>query len=552
MIRHRWLLFAFFIICTFLWPGNIRAQNEQYKTLQRRYVPIILKGYQMVVDRMRTDEWKAFRYQADTNTWHLIPFQVDEVDAKGKYNKENDGIIDTNDEMLFMPGDLGDRAGPSRWLSDANAQRAERLELAFTDPVDGTQAWAYLYRNVSVDQQVSGYLDYTPSPDGSAADTARSIAYNIGHTRAGWIDFISLSLAPGTNLVDRLKLRLAGETFFNNVGAYVFTEDTLNEDKATYHPGVIRAFHDEENLLSVPQLWPTPLNVDYKLHYFPYSFRIGVNDAQLQSPLLLAMAGLKTFRQSLDLSEAARGMLFYSEKNTTGVLIDGSPDDVDRALAQSAGTHWVMASGDLGTILMMLEMPEIPGSTTELYYLDQLTSQPLDGTLDTGDGHSFGDMGLWVHGDVLATDRITMNFTIYLIDQPNLNADFAARLFAWQQQPLTVEMTKQDYPATGVKDGASAPERFRLFTAYPNPAARGSKVNFAIESASRGSFRFAIYNTIGQSVFAKTIRLRPGQQQVLTWNGRDEFSVQPVPAGIYFYRLLGNGTSTVRKLLVLP
>ena len=536
-------------LLVFILPAVLAAQT---KSIDRKYVPIILKGYQMPLPSMVIDDWHAYRFDAVLDDWIAIRFQIYEVDAEGKYNKETDGRIDINDEILIMPEDLGDQAPLHKWIDDPGAQTASRIELAFTDTTDnGKVGWSYLFQHLSQTPTVAGYLDHSPPPAGTAADTIKSQAYQIGHNNDGWMDFVSLASNPKIDLVDRMKLRLKGDTPFGGIGPYAITEDSLNKDKTSYHHGLIRAFLDVETLLSVPQLWPTPFDVNYQLHYLPYSFAIGVKDAQLENPLILVAAGLKSLRQSFDLSASAAGMKFFSEKNLQGIPVDGNPDNPDVSLDQAGGRHWLMTSGSQGTIIMLLEMPTISGSTTSIYYRDSAAGGTNDGTPDTGDLRSYSDMGLWVSGNTLATDKITMNFTTYFLDQPNLDASFAQELFNWEEHPPVLTATEQTF-STSVKSPISGmPENFKLYPAYPNPFnPRQQSLQFIFEFSNPGlSYELSIYNMLGQKIaYWQNHSLSSGRQQ-LQWNGQTEDG-RPAPPGVYFYRLQQGTKYQIRKLII--
>ncbi len=540
------VFFVVMMICFF--PALLSAQT---KTMERKYVPIILKGYQMPLTEMVIADWHAYRYDAGNDAWTAIPFQVDEVDAEGKYNKETDGRIDINDEVLLMPEDLGDQAPVHQWIDDADARAASRLELAFRDTVSNNRAgWVYLFQHLRQPPAVPGYLDHSPPPAGTAADTIKSQAYRIGHNNDGWMDFVSLASDPKLDLIDRMKLRLKGDTPFGGIGQYAITEDSLNKDKTNYHHGQIRAFLDVETLLSVPQLWPTPFDVNYQLHYYPHSFAIGVKDAQLENPLILVAAGLKSLRQSLDLSANAIGMNFFSENNGAGIPVDGNPDSPNVTLEQSSGRHWLMTSGSQGTIMMILEMPTIPGATTSIYYRDSAAGGTNDGTPETGDQRSYSDMGLWVSGSTLATDKITMNFTTYFLDEPNLDAPFAQELFKWVEHPLF--FTASEQIMTSVQSqAAGTPEDFQLHPAYPNPFHPGrQRLQIVFEFLRPvADYDVSIYNMLGQKIAEWQNQSTSLGRHQLQWDGRDERG-RLTPPGVYFYRLRQGAQYQIRKLVI--
>jgi hypothetical protein len=542
------------VLCTalLLMFAAIRL-TAQTKSIDRKYVPIVLKGYQMTVPSMRIDKWRAYRYDAAGNLWRPIPFQVDEVDADGDYNNETDGQIDTNDEVLLMPEDLGDRAPAGRWLEDQSSRNGSRIELAFSDTSDGLkEGWIYLFQDVSNPPVVEGYLSYSPPPAGTAADTAKSKAYQIGYNENGWIDHASLSLNPHLDLIDRLKLRLSGNSQWPGIGEYVVTENVMKASEypsTSPHIGIIRAFLDRRANLTVP-FWPTPIPADHQVQFLPYCFRLSIIDVPL-NPIFAGIAGLQNLRYSLDFSAKAEGLRFYSEKSTEGIPIDGVPDNPDISLDPRQERHWLMASGDLGTVMVILDTINIANSTVSLYYRDDASGGTNDDSPDTGDNSSYGDMGLWVAGESLVTNKITMNFTAYFIDRPNLDAAFAARLFSWEQHKLVFSVSEQSFDPTSVGGRQGLPEGFQLFPAYPNPFNAGRQtlnIDFEVASFNEPS-ELVIFNTLGQEIIRRQNYSPSLGRQTISWDGRGA-NGQAVPPGIYFCRLQQGHLFKTQKLLI--
>jgi hypothetical protein len=520
--------------------------SGQEKSIERLYVPIIFKYVDPLIG-LKIDEWTAFKYDRLGNTFSPIPFQVDELSPDGKYNRTEyqDGIIDGRDELLLMPGDLGDRAATSAWLDDPNAKLNERYELACTDPLDGKTGWAYLFKNVSQKPEIRNYISYSKGAAGTGADTVKSSAYHVGSNEEGWIDFISMAPDFDRNRIDRLKLRLAGSSI-------TLTENVLKaqNDPSTFYEKPIRSFHDRRYYLHIDEFPALSSSVDPNLHFFPYSFKTGVKDAELESPLLLSLFGVNSLRQSLDFSPQSSGMRFYSAKNREGVAIDGNLDDVDLTLNQGTPDHWVMVGSNLGTIVMILKSPSVPNSTTQLYYHDAGSGVPLDNSQDTGDGLSFGDMGLWIHASVLVTDRVTMNFIIYLINQGGMDAGFGELIFQREQNPVVVESSQQNY-LTLVKQETSPPGSFLLYDVWPNPS-RLSQSNVQFEfslSPAQAPARISVFNSLGQLVYSKNLHAVSARQMV-SWDGRD-LNGSLIPPGIYFAWLQGLSKSIMKKFVVM-
>lgn len=524
----------------------------QQKTLKRRYVPIIRPVAGTPLLGLTIKDWHAYKYDVQNDSWSLVPWQVDERSDDGKYNKKEfiDGVIGQNDEILFMPGDLGDRAPQTAWPDDAQSRQYRRIELAFADSLDtNQQGWIYLFRNDSPDSVAAGYFQYIAAPaDVPAADTVKSRVYRIGHNADGWIDYAAMALAPAKDFVDRLKLRLSGTSALPDIGTYAVSEDMIKakDDPVTFHPGNIRAFHDERASLFLPFGGP-PLDADYQMQYFPYSFRITLDNFSLNRALLVVM-GVNNLRPSLDLNENAVGMKFYSNKNRSGIDIDGVPDNPDISLDETFGLQWAMATGDAGSILIIQELPNVENSTKTLYYRDDKNGGTNDATTDTGDMRSYGDMGLQVraNGPALETDNISLKYNTYFIDQPNLDASFGDKLAAWEKTGLEMRVVEQSYDPSIVRNNFEHPASFYLYPAYPNPFKPGSgSVMFRFKNKN-ASADLLIFNVLGQ----KIMHFSHLQNKTISWNGLNGQGY-PVPPGIYFYRLQDGRNSMTRKIVFL-
>lgn len=523
----------------------------QSRSLQRRYVPVVIKGIVLPLASFDSRAWLAFKYQG--GQWHAVPFQVDSVQANGGYKHPwAGGYIDEDDELVFMPEDLGNRAPESYWHDIAGERPPVRLEFEFYDQIDpAKKGWLYLYR--SSQPAPAGYHSHIDAPAGTAADTVVTPWYRLGHNRDGWIDYVTLSTRPGLDLIDRLKLRLAGN-YASAGGYYAIVEDTLNKGECSPWPAPIRLMRDQRSKLSIPRLLIKDASIDYRLTYYPYSVTLGVEGAQVD-PWLIILARGKTLRQSLDFSPAAAGMKFYSEANRGGVTIDGQADAVDGNLVTQTGLHWAMASGEQGTLVLIMVMPAVQGGSTSLYYRDSQSGGTGDGTPESGDGRSYGDMGLWVQANSnsdLAMSQITMGFTLYMLPERSRDAVFADSLFTWVRQPLGVAISEQTAPPLGVALDPQQPRQFEISAAWPNPvtAAEGGaqwRIT-ALRPLRAGEVR--ICNSLGQTIRSWPLTASGAGDHLLAWDLRDSRGTAVAP-GIYYLQVRLDGAAETRMVQVL-
>ncbi len=92
------------------------------------------------------------------------------------------------------------------------------------------------------------------------------------------------------------------------------------------------------------------------------------------------------------------------------------------------------------------------------------------------------------------------------------------------------------------------PATTRLGQNYPNPFNPTTSIAFSLENRSRVAI--AIYNVIGQKVGQLAGDELAAGDHTIVWDGRDD-SGQPLPTGVYLYRLQAGDFVATRKMLLL-
>jgi flagellar hook assembly protein FlgD len=101
---------------------------------------------------------------------------------------------------------------------------------------------------------------------------------------------------------------------------------------------------------------------------------------------------------------------------------------------------------------------------------------------------------------------------------------------------------------------AAALIQFALMRALPNPFSGSTVISYALPEASKVSLR--VFNVLGQQVATLVSGTVDPGFHTMSWNARNHAG-QPMPAGIYFYRLEATGLNTgtfhqqTRKMLML-
>jgi hypothetical protein len=88
----------------------------------------------------------------------------------------------------------------------------------------------------------------------------------------------------------------------------------------------------------------------------------------------------------------------------------------------------------------------------------------------------------------------------------------------------------------------------RLSQNDPNPFAVSTEVHFALPE--KAAVALAVFDIAGRRVRTLAEGTFDAGEHSATWDGCD-FTGEAVPAGIYFYRLEGEGIDETRKLVVL-
>lgn len=528
----------------------------QTKTLTRDLEPVVLRGSSFSgFAGAPLGELFLYAYDSAVAAWQQIPFQIDEIGISGNnsgYFIPDDGLLDDDDELVFMARDAGDRA-PDSWLPDSGSQAFDRYEIEVSNPLEqGEKGWVYLYMSASlaVDDDLGDYIDWHPSATGNAGqDTVRSIFYEMSHGTGGFPEDLRITPAGGGNnqdLLDRLKLRATiafGIVVFPPIDETAIIVSSEGDDGVRAVDGRVRVVREVNATLQ-------GLDLNFEsgaLFYYPYSISYTIEIPSLED--LGGSAVLLSGRLSLDLNQNAANMTFISANNPDGFSVDGSPDRPNIEIdSQLPANNWASIQGAQGTIVHLFPIELSVGGSRSLYYSDADTLK----NDDTGDRMSYGDTGLAV-GDTIQPPVIFSYKGYYLgADAP---ADIGAQIASFERNPLDAgEPLRQSFgEVTSVETrvGAGVPESFALFQNYPNPFNPATEIRYQIPVRKSGDGKkttLTIYNLLGEKV--RTLvrkRQMPGMYAV-SWDGRNDLGA-PVTSGLYIYRLSSGNFVESKKML---
>ncbi len=266
-----------------------------------------------------------------------VPFQIDERNRDGEYvltegpeksQDEDKGLLDANDELVFMAMDLGERFQGADNLPDADF----RKELIVRDPLDGKRAYAYLY-----------YFPANPPPRSStdyviydaATDETRTRTFAIGFDRKikFAINRIRTRLEDGSyseNRTDIMKIRMTAKV----MGLEITRDQTdFSSTLGGWIDGPVRVVkYSGMNVrlvafLRSPKLW------NYAFFY-PYVFSY---DFAVKTPFAIPKV-TSSFKlvAGIDFTDA-RGAEMFSTGFPKPYVVSGNPRNPDLAAVNAGG-----------------------------------------------------------------------------------------------------------------------------------------------------------------------------------------------------------------------
>ena len=537
----------------------------------RTYQPVVLRGSAAsALDGAPVDELALFAYSSANQVWTEVPFQIDERvlapdpwdpgSQRLLYFADDDGLLDSDDELVFMCESLGDRA-PDSWLDDAASRTYPRVEIQVQDPLTGGSGWVYLYRSPSFSGTVPAPYDFSYDAATDQITTSRySVRLGAG---TGLVEDMAV-LPPwgtGVDFFDTQKIRMVGLlTVFSlslpfgrdwnpqaaneRDNLFIYPDST----RVTARP-VVRLVRRALHAIKFGVYVFDDARFPVVTRFYPYSVTLA-GGADLSNLGESVDVELDLLRQSWDFNEAATGMRWMNRHNT-GVLIDGVPDEVDRTVDLPI-REWFAATGDQGTLFTYVSFVDTLGERQQLYYLDdknggQADSTQVDGG-DTGqDSVSYGDIGLLFTGKA-ARPNLRLDFQAYFLPA-NLGRAEAEDLVQAIENPVRVRTRAQDFGQTRVAAGRSSlPSRFTVEPAFPNPFNMSTQIRFVLPRA--GHVDATVLDPLGRT--RKTLvrgTLRAGEHR-LVWDGADDAGAD-LPSGTYVLRVRFGNRVAFRKLTLL-
>lgn len=469
-----------------------------------------------------------------------IPYQVDEVGPNGGYfgEDEDPGNFDSNDEIVFVLADAGDRVDCEVWAAAADTTR---YEIEVEDPLNpGEKAWVYIFTGDDVVRSTADYVEIVAEnplainttyyaedflPDGPATQTGMIIHPDRGND---------------TDFMDRLKLR----TKLFSFGGWE-TEEASDIDPARHHlkDGQIRIlnsfFVSLGDLIDLSHVVVT---------FYPQMTTVDNAVNQILPTGVQAMVWLE------DLAPVADGNFYYYDNRGEDPEADATFSDLVDGDGTQATGEWAVffewASATFGrTVFVQDPQPvlDLGGDASVLsYYCDGCPDAPWP---DTGDMEKWGEFATWIKKIPFSQfDIQAWNFRLSGENpQISIGGEYTRRYF--HRVTHLIETQYQCPVSIGGESPPSPPQGLTLGQNRPNPFNPRTEIRFTVPE-NAGQTTLGVFDLGGRLIRTLLQSELPTGEHALSWDGRDQQG-RSVTSGIYFYRLeVGEELLTRRMVLI--
>ncbi len=383
----------------------------------RDFEPIVIIGENLnVFAGVPIHELHLFRY---TETgWSEIPVQIDERNSEGSFFFSDDGLLDDNDEISFQPQDGGISTGI--WLNYEKSKAFPRVKIEIRDPFSSDNKVVYLYRCPELGDTLSKeYVGYEDSNDAIWLNHSIRIGFD---NEKKFMD--ELTIDRGPDILDRSKFRMQGNGI---LGTWTVTEEDQSPESLLIKKGRVRILRWLKTKVEV-------VGIEQIVYSLTEYYR---NFVQVPGDTLPIPEGNIDFvRTSMDLTVNS----LESDENNSSIQADGVIDDgIHYDVYDNQIKHkWFKIKTDYINLLTVGDYSGI-SDEPKIYYYDNEQGGSADGTDDTGDNKSIGDIGMFFPSPSSGTHIIRTN--IYF-SKSDLKGEEVKDYF---DHPLDVDVKEEFY-----------------------------------------------------------------------------------------------------------
>ncbi len=362
----------FFLAAFLLSAPDAFCKVVKEKNLKRQYDVVLIRGDVLKrflgepVDKLRLYSFKDGAFQA-------VPFQVDERDARNNYvvdegrdkgKDEPPGILDGNDEFVFMAWDSGNQVSMKEFPAGITAN----AEIEVRDPDTDESAFVYLLLFES--PPPLSPLDYVRYD--AEKGVVNAYYYAVKYSEDAPLVFDSLYTkkqigGDETNMIDRLKIRFRAKL---PLGIKL---DKSEEDFKTtlmgYKDGPVRLIRRAISELTIFGIFKAPSAVGHEYFYGNY-FYIPI---EIEFPFdVKDIFSEAAVRLTTELAPESQ-TVYYNSNNPEPVAIDGKMSEEEKSINKEPFTWAVIQNSAPGNTTAFFNVPIFRGDgpvKPYLYYMD--------------------------------------------------------------------------------------------------------------------------------------------------------------------------------------
>ncbi|MBX3472610.1 MAG: hypothetical protein KF878_37640 [Planctomycetes bacterium] len=289
-----------------------------------------------------------------------IPYQLDERTPEGGYaftggeerrSDTDDGLLDPNDELVFMARHVGGRLGDWAPLPG----EVERLALHVTTADRDRGGWVYLllFDGPAPPRAPDDLVSLTWSgPDVTGWAGTRHKVVSAPST-AGFLDWRELRFARpgggwGPDVLDRLKVGLEARYLFLDIAR---REDEMRSHVVGFVDGPVRVI--ARVVGETYLIWGHWVRTTPRTQVVIYEDRVEL-DLEVRIPVALEPGARSALRIALDFAPEAGDLAVWTD-TLRRPLRPGRTTGRERREAQARPPTWVCASSREGSLLLRLE-----------------------------------------------------------------------------------------------------------------------------------------------------------------------------------------------------
>ncbi|HEQ78728.1 MAG TPA: hypothetical protein ENN76_00515, partial [Euryarchaeota archaeon] len=422
---------------------GLSGQNEnisgviESKTIVRYDDPVIIVGNQ-IPSYQGYAHGNIFVWAHKGGSWEQVVFQIDAADGMWPFDNvhkkygsdDNPGIFDSDDEIVFMASETGDRVDVGDWAPGADLDKP-RLEITAVDPNTGNRGWAYLFYHTTLPAWTStSYVQWTESTNSLAA-TNYTMDYPDDDTRNSYFHDLRVTPAGGGTsgqFIDRQK-------FYSQWRYLFFTGRICEQTWATKWDGT-----DDDGFTSENSLTEGPVRIirHWRMCYNPgqstewgekKSFQVFYYRSHVHTLEHGKFWGSTTHqddRNSVDHVLTSPAAQYWDSNGNSGV-IDGTTTGDN--FANTSPLSWYQVSSPHGSYVKTADLTITTSPTVTSHWIDDSGANDNDGGRTGASAGKFGDVSMHRMQSFSSSTKWDIDYHLFLLpaDSSNQGTDYCAR-----------------------------------------------------------------------------------------------------------------------------